>query len=460
MQNGPKVVIVGAGSYFFGKPAIWNMVCNEHLKGGTLALVDTDPVKLSAMIKLAGRAIEATGSPTKVIGSLDRKEVLKDADFVVLTFSQNNARLRGVDTRIAARYGVTMCSSDTIGPGGIFRALREIPQVMAVCKDVENICPDAWVINFINPSATIGIALMRYAPKIRSFALCDGNHLPYFRRLYMSMTGVLPEDATTIPPEIDEKFSIKIAGVNHCTWALECTYDGKNILNNFRDYLVRRADEEWQNGENIKSKPRLNHAYAIELFDLYGAYPTAISHTKEYVPFFQGYGVTPNDPEMLTPFDASIRFREMAREWGETEKLANGETPIEEFIKLKHGDHATDIIESMWASLNKTFFINGPNQGAVANMPEDAFLELERNIDINGFKAKPLGDMPTGLRALQMQVLDTHELTAEAAVTCNRATLLKAMCTDPIVNNISDARNIINELLAAEKDYLPLNWYK
>ncbi|MFA7231833.1 MAG: hypothetical protein WC071_11240 [Victivallaceae bacterium] len=458
-MKSPKVVVVGAGSYFFGKPAIWKMINSEYLRHGILALVDTNPAALDTMMKLARRAIDATGAPTKLIGSVDRKEVLKDADFVVLTFSERNAHYRGIDTRIAAKYGVTMCSSDTIGPGGIFRALREIPHVLDVAKDVKKLAPNAWVINFINPSSALGIALMRYAPEVKSFALCDGNHLPYTRKYYMIMAGVLPEDAKSIPPEIDAKFDIKIAGVNHCTWVTKCTFDGKDMMPDWRKNLAKRAAAEWETEPSPKAKPRLNMNYALQLFDLYGAYPTAPSHTKEYVPFFQGYGVTPNNPEPIILFDAYNRAEEMKAAWEKTEKLANGETPIDEFLKMDHGDHATDIIESMCGDLKKPFFINSPNRGAVTNMPDDAFLELECEVDMNGVRPKPFGEMPRGLLGLQMQVLDTHELTAEAAVTCNRKTLLKAMCADPIINNIGDARNIMNELLEAEREALPEKWY-
>lgn len=462
-MRGPKVAVIGAGSYFFGKPAIWNMVNSEILRNGTLALVDTNPATLDTMMQLAKRAISATNAPTRLVGSTDRREVIADADFVVLTFSFRNAHYRGIDTRIAAKYGVTMCSSDTIGPGGIFRALREIPEILSVARDVRELCPDAWLINFINPSTVNGIALMRHAPEVKSFALCDGNHLPYAEAGYMRMAGVLPEDfdawKQAVPDEIAKKFSCKIAGINHCTFLTECSFDGQNRMGHIHDYLKRQAAAEWEKEPSSKAKPRLNMNYALELFELYGAFPTAVSHTKEYVPFYQGFGVSPATPEPIICFDAYNRDAEMKAAWAETEKLAKGETPIGEFLQASHGDHATDIIESMWGKLGKQFFINTANRGAVKNMPVDALLELRCEVDMQGPRPLPFGDMPRGILGLQMQVLDTHELTAEAAVTCDRATLLKAMCCDPIVNNIGDAKNIIAELLQAESDHLPSGWY-
>ena len=147
--------------------------------------------------------------------------------------------------------------------------------------------------------------------------------------------------------------------------------------------------------------------------------------------------------------------------WKVTQEYADGTRPIDEFLKTyNHGDHATDIIESMWGGLGKKFFINGPNQGAVTNLPDDAFLELRRDIDMNGFQALPVGKLPHGVLGLTQQVLDTHELTVEAIVSHDRKLLYRALASDPLVNNLSDAKAIMLELLEAEREYLPIEWFK
>jgi alpha-galactosidase len=460
MKKGPKVVVIGAGSYFFGKPVIYNMIHSEVLCGGTLALVDTDPAVLNTMMKLARRAREYAGCELEIIGSTDRREVMKDADFVVLSFSFRNAYYRGIDTRICLKYGVTMCSSDTIGPGGIFRAMRELPEALRVVDDMRRLAPNAWLINFINPTSVLGIGLMRLAPDVKSFALCDGNHEPYVRALFMQRIGLLPMDAQTVPPEMDAKLDLGIAGVNHCTWLFRLNYDGRDYLPKLREHVAEQARKEYETEPSPKAKPRLNANYALEFMDVYGAYPTAVSHTKEYVPFFQGYGVTPATPEPIIPFDGYNRADEMAEAWAATERLANGEDSIEEFFEKGRGDHATDIIESMWGNLGKKFYINSANRGAVPNLPDDAFLELRCELDMNGPKPIKVGALPRGILGLTHQVLDTHELTVEAIASCDRQKLLLAMVTDPIVNNIGDARMIIKELLEAERDHLPDGWYE
>jgi len=457
-MRGPKVTVIGAGSYFFGRPVIHKMATSTIMQGGTLALVDTDPGVLATMMNLAKRVFSEAKENVHLIGSVERRDVIADSDFVVLTFSEKNAFYRGVDTTIAAIHGIRMCSSDTIGPGGVFRALREIPHAIDVAKDVRELAPDAWVINFVNPTAVLGIALMRYASEVRSFALCDGNHEPHNTLFWCEHVGILPEDAQSVPPEIYRTLDLAIGGVNHCTWIVRFTCGGKDYMPVIRQKLIEAAEAEKANpGE--KAKPRYNQAYALQMFDLYGAYPTAASHTKEYVPFFQGYGVLPNYPEPIRLFDADNRAEEMAAAWKITEDYAEGRLPAKQFIEEVHDDHATDIVESMWGGLGKQFYINSANRGAVTNLPHDAFLELRSDIDMHGPRPQPFGTIPRGVLALQHQVLDTHELTAEAAVSGDRAILRRAMLTDPICNNIADADACIADLLAAQKDVLPGYWY-
>jgi len=466
---GPKVAVIGAGSFFFGRPVIWHMTHSEVLRGGTLALVDTDPAVLKTMMALGERTLAASGAPTKLIGSTNRREVLKDADFVVLTFSERNAYHRGLDCELSLKHGIRMCSGDTIGPGGIFRALREIPKALHMAKDTAELAPDAWIINFVNPTSVLGIALMRYA-QVRSFAICDGLHEPHHRLRTLKFVGILPEDAKSVPPAVEARLKLRTGGVNHFTWLTCLEYDGKDYLPVWRERLAEKAREEqaaieaqlkndrMQVDNNAHAKAKYNVTYAFQLMDVFGAYPDRIGHTKEYVPYFQGYGAAKTAPEPISIFDAPARAKAMAERWAETEDWAYGRKPIAEFLAKTQIDHATDIIESMWGKLGKAFYVNTANRGAVTNMADDAFLELRCDIDMDGPRPQPFGEMPRGLLGLQQQVLDTHELTAQAAVTYDREILLRAFATDPIVNNRGDARALMEELLEREADALPEAW--
>jgi len=457
--------VIGAGSFFFGKPVIKKMATSPVMAGGTLALVDTQPKVLKTMMRLARRICGQTNCGVKVIGDVNRKKVMKDADFVVLTFSKDNAYHRGLDTQIAMKHGVTMCSSDTIGPGGIFRGLREVPHAVAMAKDAARLAPNAWVINFVNPTTVIGMALRRFAPEVRSFALCDGHHEPYFSAGVAVEAGLTkrnpkaPFGLPTLPEAIARKFSVKVAGVNHFTWILNCTYDGKNMMPALHRAVAKRAAEEKKRAQT-DSKGRFNDAYTLQLFDIFGVYPDCMGHTKEYVPYYQGYGVKAVRPEKLHPFDAVGRQKAMDAAWARTEQFASGKLTKRQFMKDTFEDHASDIMESMWGDLRKPFFINTANRGAVTNLPDDAFLELRCDLDMQGPRPQPVGAMPRGVLGLQHVVLDVHELTAEAAMTGDKALLRRAMLTDPLCNNIPDADACIKDLLAAEKASLPAYWYK
>lgn len=458
-MSGPKVTVIGAGSFFFGKEVIRNMATSEVMAGGTLALVDTDRRRLATMMKIAERVFRKTRCGVRSMGSTDYKEVIEDSDFIVLSFSVDNMRYRGLDVEIAEKHGIRLCSADTIGPAGIFRSLRELPRVLDIAHYAAKVASHAWVINYVNPTAVMGIALMRYAPDVRSFALCDAHHEPNTTLGWLKMAGILPWDANSVPPEVQARLDLVIAGVNHFNWMLRFRYDGEDMMPKLRNVMQTLVEVEKQNPSE-ESKARYNIAYSLKLFDIFGAYPTLTSHTKEYVPFFQGYGVAPVQPEPLRLFDARGRQEEMDEAWKVNEKYASGKLSVKHFLENVGGEHATDIIESMWGGLGKQFYINTSNRGVVTNLPDDAFLELRCDVDMQGPRPQPVGPFPTGLRSLQYQILDTHELTAWAAVTGDRAILRRAMLTDPLCNNIEDADACMNELLKAQKDALPGYWFK
>ena len=198
--------------------------------------------------------------------------------------------------------------------------------------------------------------------------------------------------------------------MNHFTWLTRLVYDGTDYLPQSRDILAKRVSEEAAStsapeggsDNNAAAKKRYKAAYALELMDTFGAYPDRIAHTKEYVPFFEGYGAERVTPEPIAIFSATDREAKMEAFQTENERYANGELPISEFLEKGKLDHATDIIESMWVDFGKRFYINPRNEGAVPNMADDP-------------------------------VLDTHELT--------------------------DARAAMEELLEAERDILPAGWY-
>jgi alpha-galactosidase len=440
----PKIVIIGAGSLFFGRKLIWAMNSLEGLTDGHLSLVDTDPAHLEGMRGLAEKVRSETGAGHEISATTDFREALPGADFVILSFSNRNAHYRGVDVQVSARHGIRMCSGDTIGPGGVFRAMREFPKVMEIARAVEEECPEAWLINYINPSTVFGIALARYF-KGKSFALCDSLHLPFLHENYMKMIGLDPAEKAD--------FTMRIAGVNHFTWLLESTYQGKDMLPEIHAALRELGETE---NPEANAKGLFNKRISAALADVFGAVPVCTAHTKEYLPYFQGHGVHVSD-EVVPPLSL---FEHQDREaitdtmWKDIADFNSGQRPVSEFLEKGASDHATDVIQAIWNDSGRHLFVNVPNRGAVSNLPDDALLELECVVSREGPKPVPVPEMPVGLRGLQMQIHDTHELTVEAFIQRDRDLLLRALCTDPIVPSLATAVAVLEDLYEAEKEDL------
>ena len=452
----PKVVVVGAGSLFFGRQAIWQMASSPHLKGGTLALVERDRQRLEQMGRLAEMVVAHTGVRLRLETASDWRDVLPGADFVVLSFANDTVRYRGIDCAISEKYGIRMCSGDTIGPGGIFRAMRDLPLIMDCAADVERLCPEAWLINYINPSAVNGMALARYAPAVKSFALCDSLHMPHVKARYAAHAGIIA-DAADWRDELDRDFDLRIAGVNHFTWMLKAEHQGEDLTASIAESLRRNTKYSGMDGAK-GAKALHNDAIAWQLYQAFGCVPVCVSHTKEYLRFYQGHGVLPDAVPPLSIWETETRYDRHAAMWRQVDDFVNGAKPISQFMSATGPDHATDIIENMVGGLGMPFYINTCNRGAVANMAADAFLELLCDVDMAGPIPRPVGEMPRGLRGLNEIVLDTHELTAEAIVKADYGLLRRALLTDPLTNSIADADAILSELLEAESEALPDHW--
>ncbi len=440
----PKIVIIGAGSLFFGRKLIWSMNRLEGLTNGHLALVDTDPEHLRLMRSLAEKTRAASGATFEISATTDFREALPGADFVILSFSHRNAHYRGIDCEVSARHGIRMCSGDTIGPGGVFRALRELPKIRAIARTVEELCPRAWLINYINPSTVIGMFLRRHT-RTRNLALCDSLHLPYLHRDYMKLIGLDPADAA--------HFSMRIGGVNHFTFCLEATYRGENVLPRMISALRTLGVDE---DPNASAKGVFNKRISAKLGEVFGALPVCTAHTKEYLPYFQGQGAHVAD-EIVPPlklFEHHERQAITDDMWAQLRDYDAGKKSIAEFLEKTGSDHATDLVQAIWNGSGRHLFVNVPNGGAVPNLPPDALLELECVCGADGPRPLPVGEMPLGLRSLQMRILDTHELTVEAFVKQDRALLVRALAVDPIVNSLAAAEAVLADLYEAQKECL------
>ncbi len=457
-MKGPKIVLIGAGSVFFARQTIKSMVTKDALKEGTLTLVDPNPEKLKWAGDMATAAIKATGVPLQLELAAGHEEVLAGADFVILAFAVDGVELRGLDAKVSTKHGMTMCSADTIGPGGIMRTLREVPRQNGILKDVQRLCPYAWVINWVNPTSAMGIAMMRYFPDLRSMALCDGPHNPRFDNNLIVSAGL-----ATSPDEVTEalrgRVKIRSGGVNHFNWLIEMSLDGEDLTSRIKDKL-REDSQDIHRGNKEEGKVNLANQVSSQLADNVGYAPMCVWHTMEYLPFFQDHDISKEHALTINPWDVEVRRTWMDECWHDMKDIGSGARSIDDFLEKTTSDHATDIIESMWAGVGKRFYINTPNQGAVPNMTDDAYLELPCTVDMNGVYPLFFGDMPRPLLGFMQRVLDEHELAVEAAMTCDRDTLRKAFLASMVAVSIPDVNACMEELLAAERKYLPAGWYE
>ncbi|UPO91155.1 hypothetical protein L8T27_027125 (plasmid) [Niallia sp. Man26] len=193
---------------------------------------------------------------------------------------------------------------------------------------------------------------------------------------------------------------------------------------------------------------------------MFGYVPTCTSHTKEYVPYWQGLGKLKDTIPPLSIWETEDRYKRHNEMWHQIDSFLSGKTPNSEYMNTFGPDHATDIIESMVGGLGKTFYHNTLNQGAITNMNDESFLELLCEVNMDGIIPLLSGEMPRGIRGMEELVLDTHEHTAEVVVEGSYNKLRRAMLTDPLVNSIADAEQIIEGLLELERNIIPKQWYE
>jgi len=435
-MSDPKFVVVGAGSIFFTRGVAVGMCKDPRFRGGTLSLVDVNDEMLDVMSRLCRRIIEETGADLKLEAVTDRKVAFQGADFVVFSFSRRGVDLREIDTVIPAKYGVRQSSGDSIGPGGLFRALRTVPAILEVARDMEAICPHAWAFNYVNPSTIMGAALNRYT-KLKTLAICDGVVLPDTLLALLDRVGV--------PRESFPEVTMKFGGVNHFSWLTEFRYQGRNLMPELLS--------------SLKAQPLFYASKAVEqILELFGWFSLVGGHMVEFLPYYQGHGSNPAESYTNHIFEIEERRKWMRSFNEEIRRQAAGQEPIDGLIRDTRTDLAIKLADSILDNAGDRHFVNIPNRGYISNLPDEAIVELPARIYADRYEAEPFGEMPPVLRSWLLRIIDTQELTLEAAMTGSRKALHQALIADPLTVSIEDADHIIDDMLEAEKDDLPAIW--
>ncbi len=433
-----KITLIGGGSSTFTPQLMRLFMASKALRGSTITLMDIDAHRLEVMDTLCKQLVQREGADLTIQSTTDRRRSLVGADFVIAAISVGGMDAWEKDIEIPARYGVYMPVADSIGPGGIMRAFRHIPPLVDMCKDLEEVAPNAWVFNYSNP-ATANCMAMRRATSIRVVSLCTCSILPHNVKFLAEWAGVKPEELAAPAPA---------GGLNHCACVLELRLkDGRDVLPQIKESVVNPV---------IK--------WGLET---YGVLPYCWTHWTEFYPAlcqlegdYQGrlqglemkYGIWVHDME---------RERARARRWEElTEQLVRGEAEEGAWNTLPtdEGIQVVQIMEALIEDRKEIHVVNIPNQGAIDNLPASAIVEVSALVGGYGIRPVHVGPLPEPIAATLRQHITAQELTVQAALTGDRQVALQAFLQDPqMAARLAPEQTaaLLDELLAAHAEYLP-----
>jgi alpha-galactosidase len=446
-----KIVLIGAGSAVFTRGLVADLILLEELGPWELALVDTDPAALETAEGLSRKMVESRDALVTITASTDRRDLLPGADVVVSTIGVGGRRGWELDVHIPRKYGVFQPVGDSILPGGISRAMRVIPVLVEVARDIQALCPDALFFNYANPM-TSNCWAIREATGLPVVGLCHGVF--HVERQLAEFLGVPPEELTTL-----------YTGLNHLTFIFDIRHNGQDVKPVIREKLAaeRRANPSGESkylGQTFaEGFAAADNPFSWSLFDAYDAYPAVNDrHVVEFFPErFPG-----GDYYGLTLGVDAFSHAEIVQ-WGDgrydaMRRQALGEDPLDETIfQRSAGEHEQllYILRSMQRDERKIFSVNMPNVGTVPNLPADAILETPAAATATGLRPLQILDFPDTLAAIITRRIAPVRLTVEAALTGDRKLFVEALLLDGAVSDRSIAEHMGEELLVAHKQYLP-----
>ena len=441
-----KIVLIGAGSAMFTQGLVADMIQSPDLGPWELRLVDIDPQALETAEGLSRRMVEARGAEITVSASTDRRDVLPGADVVVSTVGVGGRRAWETDVFVPRKYGVYQPVGDSVMPGGVSRAMRMIPALVDVARDVKALCPEALFVNYSNPM-TANCWAIRRATGLPVVGLCHGVF--DVERQLAGFIGAPPEEVTSL-----------YAGLNHLTFIFDLRWRGRDAWPLVRARLAEELgefpDEMGAPGESFRAA---DNPFSWSLFETYGAYPAVSDrHVTEFFPerFPEGqyYGRTLGVDAFS--LEGTIAWGDQV--YADMRAQALGEKPLdEEVFERAEGEHEQllAILHSIEYDERRVFSANLPNRGAVSNLPDDAILELPAVATATGLRPLQILDFPDPLAAIITRKLTATLLTVEAALAGDRRLFVEALLADGAVTDPEVAREMAEELLEAHRQYLP-----
>ena len=439
-----KLVIIGAGSTVFTPGLIADLTASPHFSDATVALVDINPDAAATMARYTERVARERGVGLRVEYASDRREVLAGADFVTVTIAVGGARAWERDVRIPEAHGVWQTVGDSVGPGGVFRALRHVPELVAIARDMEELCPDAWLFNYTNPLTAL-VRAVHKTSSIKAAGLCHG----------VLHTRSDIADALSVP---HHELSVTVAGLNHLAWVLDMRHGGEDLYPAFRD-----MQRELLAAPPAAAERDPYHGFqevSARLMEIYGYYPSpGDRHVAEFFPFFLRqsddglmYG-TQSGLDMTNRILASRDDR-----WDRIADQAEGRADLDRalFDEAREGERVVAIMAAITTGQPLLeLAVNVRNDGLIANLPREAVVEVPGLIDGRGVHGVGVGPLPEGIANILGARARQQELTVDAALTGDRQLALQALLADPLVPTVEAANAMLDDALEAHAQFLP-----
>ncbi|NLS75897.1 MAG: hypothetical protein GXY76_01415 [Chloroflexi bacterium] len=448
-MSGHKIVLIGAGSAMFTRGLVADLIRDGN--PWRVGLVDIDPAALAVAEGLSRRLVEHAGAPIELAASTDRRDLLPGADAVVTTIAVGGRRAWEQDVFIPRRYGVYQPVGDSVTIGGIFRALRMVPALVEIARDVQRLCPTAWFMNYANPMS-VNCRAIRKATGAPVVGLCHG--VPEVHRYLARYMGVHPDDVTSTA-----------VGVNHLTWFTELRYRGEDAW----PLVNRRLGEEGgcscgdafpELGARAADAPRWrDNPFSWGLYRAFRAFPAVLDrHVSEFFPALLHEGAYYGQTLGTECFSLEQTIARGDAIYEAMRAQAAGEVPLDESLLRRpagEGEKLIEILGALRSANGATYSVNLPNVGQVANLPRDVVLESPATATAAGLVPLALGELPAGLAAIMQRVVAVQELTAEAALAGDRKLVRQAVLADGALTDPAEARRLVDEMLAAHAAYLP-----
>jgi len=445
-----RIVFIGAGSTVFARNLMGDILSFPELSSSTIVLHDINEERLRTSEIVGHKIIETLGVSATIEATTDRRVALAGANYVITMFQVGGYKPSTViDFEIPKKYGLEQTIADTLGVGGIMRGLRTIPVILDICRDMEELCPDALLLNYVNPMSMLCWAISR-SSTIKTIGLCHSvQHTAH------QLAEDLGIDADTV--------EYRCAGINHMAFYLDFQQrQGRDLVDLYPRIAERaevfpmptRGDVERSDG----GFDGLSDAVRYEMFKRLGYFVTESSeHFSEYVPWFIKSGRSDLLDKFGIPLDEYPRRCERQIEGWETlrTRLENPEARVRVVQSMEYG---SGIIHSMETGQSRVVYGNVPNRGIISNLPDDCCVEVPCVVDASGITPTHIGALPPHLAALMQTNINVQSLTVEAALTGKREHVYHAAMFDPHTAAELDLDQIwalVDELLAAHRGMVP-----